>query len=775
MARKEVIQAEFVVTGNIEQRVNKIISEMNKYDSQASKTVKVNKKLNNSFEELELTFKEVQAGNLRKFNSGIKKYIDNSGKATKNTKSMTSSLKTFAGIAATSFATKKIADFVGESAKLAAEGAGIERAFERIGDLETLQGLRDSVKGTVSDVQLMQQAVQASNFKIPLERLGTFFQFATKRAQETGESVDHLVDSVIRGIGKRSPEVIDNLGISMRRLKEQMGGVSAESATVTDLVRAFGVIAEEELGNMGEIVEDTKISYQQMNAEIKNLKTEIGKELIPAQRKYFVLVRDTLRDWKSILSTTIGTKKEIERNTEINAKLSKDIAETRKNREKELEFLTKQLATGQTLLGINGKSKKLTEEQAKDLTRQIENLQLLLDADKKKLNFLADENKDLTTKKKIVKSTGEVQKTSLEILKEETEEIQTQIENLRRSITLDRERNSTLQKEADQRAKIFDFIRKSELELLSGKDKEKTQARESFQDIIDLTKEGTAERFLLEENLRDQLLQIDKKYLDKKTEEEDKARQLSIDNAKKQREEEIADLRDSINTSVGAYEVGYSIIDSIVSNSIQNQMNSVNSKYEDEEDRINNSNRNEKEKAKLLEKLEKDKRKAQHEIELKKWKADIASSLSNTAVSVTRTAASVPYPANIPLSILAGAQGLVQTGIISGNKPKLAKGGLLSGAKHSSGGIDIEAEDGEFVVNARDTARNLPALRAINSGRSLSNTLNFSPQTIIQGNATPQAVAAIEDSNYRLAREIEKIIQNNGFDSSIVNTGALAV
>ena len=48
----------------------------------------------------------------------------------------------------------------------------------------------------VSDFDLMKNAVSASNFKIPLENLGSYLAFATKRAEETGQSVDYLVDSI---------------------------------------------------------------------------------------------------------------------------------------------------------------------------------------------------------------------------------------------------------------------------------------------------------------------------------------------------------------------------------------------------------------------------------------------------------------------------------------------------------------------------------------------------------------------------------------------------
>jgi len=43
-----------------------------------------------------------------------------------------------------------------------------------------------------------------------------------------------------------------------------------------------------------------------------------------------------------------------------------------------------------------------------------------------------------------------------------------------------------------------------------------------------------------------------------------------------------------------------------------------------------------------------------------------------------------------------------------------AKGGIIEGARHSQGGVKIEAEGGEFIVNRNSTAKYLPLLRRVN-------------------------------------------------------------
>jgi hypothetical protein len=83
------------------------------------------------------------------------------------------------------FAVREIVRFGAEAVKLAAKMEGVERAFSSISGT-SLPELQKATRGTVDNMRLMQAAVQARNFKIPLDQLSGFFAFATKRATETG-------------------------------------------------------------------------------------------------------------------------------------------------------------------------------------------------------------------------------------------------------------------------------------------------------------------------------------------------------------------------------------------------------------------------------------------------------------------------------------------------------------------------------------------------------------------------------------------------------------
>lgn len=179
------------------------------------------------------------------------------------------------------FAISRISAFISKSAKLSAEMEGVGAAFRNLNKAGLLKELQESTKGTVSNLELMKAAVKASNFQIPLDQLGTLLEFANKRAQDTGQSVDYLVDSIVMGIGRKSPLILDNLGISAVRLRKEFKGVGVEAATVADVAAAVGKIAQEEMAKAGDIIETSALKTQQLNAALENTEEIIGQRINP--------------------------------------------------------------------------------------------------------------------------------------------------------------------------------------------------------------------------------------------------------------------------------------------------------------------------------------------------------------------------------------------------------------------------------------------------------------------------------------------------------------
>jgi hypothetical protein len=86
----------------------------------------------------------------------------------------------------------------------------------------------------------------------------------------------------------------------------------------------------------------------------------------------------------------------------------------------------------------------------------------------------------------------------------------------------------------------------------------------------------------------------------------------------------------------------------------------------------------------------------------------------NTAIAISKANTLLP-PANIPAIIAAAAVGAAQLAIaIAKPIPKFEKGGLIGGKLHSQGGTMIEAEQGEYMVNRRQSGKHRRELDAMN-------------------------------------------------------------
>ena len=209
------------------------------------------------------------------FRRGIAK-VDNS------IKGISKQFQNLGGLIGASFAVSKLQEFTMEASRLGGELVQVGEGFKRFGTSADLDSLRKSTRGLVTDLELMKTAVTAGNFGIPVQQLGSLLDFASRRAQETGQSVDYLVNSIVTGIGRKSPLILDNLGISAVRLKEQFGGAALEAQNIGDVAAAVGRIATEELSKMGEPVDTVATDLQRLAVEFENFKAIFGVAVNPA-------------------------------------------------------------------------------------------------------------------------------------------------------------------------------------------------------------------------------------------------------------------------------------------------------------------------------------------------------------------------------------------------------------------------------------------------------------------------------------------------------------
>ena len=168
---------------------------------------------------------------------------------------------------------------IDKSVELAESADGVVHAFEKIGTEDYLQTLREATKGTVSDIELMKAAVKAKDFRIPLEDLGKYLSFAQLKAQQTGQSLDYMVDSIVTGLGRQSPQILDNLGLSAAEIKEQ-------TKETGDFMKGVAIIVEKNLAQAGETYISAADRAARRTVELENAQLSLGKALVPIKEEF---------------------------------------------------------------------------------------------------------------------------------------------------------------------------------------------------------------------------------------------------------------------------------------------------------------------------------------------------------------------------------------------------------------------------------------------------------------------------------------------------------
>lgn len=177
----------------------------------------------------------------------------------------------------------KLKDFALESARAGVEMAeqadGVTKAFNAMDNPNLLDNLRKATKGTVNDVQLMTAAVQANDFRIPLEDLGKYLEFAQLKAQQTGQSVDYMTNSIVTGLGRKSPLILDNLGISAAEISEK-------TKETGDFMKAVAEIVDTQLAKAGETYISAADRAAQKTVELQNAQKALGDEILPLKEQW---------------------------------------------------------------------------------------------------------------------------------------------------------------------------------------------------------------------------------------------------------------------------------------------------------------------------------------------------------------------------------------------------------------------------------------------------------------------------------------------------------
>lgn len=221
-----------------------------------------------------------------------------------------------------------------------------------------------------------------------------------------------------------------------------------------------------------------------------------------------------------------------------------------------------------------------------------------------------------------------------------------------------------------------------------------------------------------------------KKYADQASKDEIKANE---DSAKKRedREKKLVDLKKQLYAQLGATikDIGDGIADresqrlEEESTKVKNSQDSQKAAIDEKEKAgVISKDQAEREKQKIdanakkqADELEKQKKKVIHDKAVFDQITSIFNIGLSTAEGVIKAVAEFPLTGGMPFAgIVAAIGGLQIASVLAQPLPKASRGMLLNGPSHAMGGIPIEAEGGEAIINKRSTAMFAPILSALN-------------------------------------------------------------
>ncbi len=171
---------------------------------------------------------------------------------------------------------------------------GVRAAFVGIsGDADKmLATLRAGSLGMVRDTDLMASYNSAAQLvsKTFADQLPGAMSYLSKVSAATGQDMGYMIDSLVKGVGRLSPMILDNLGIQVNLVEANEAyakslGKSADELTKAEQQTAMMnmVMAKlrENTAKMPEVAGTAAQKWAALKVQLQNIKDHIGLALIP--------------------------------------------------------------------------------------------------------------------------------------------------------------------------------------------------------------------------------------------------------------------------------------------------------------------------------------------------------------------------------------------------------------------------------------------------------------------------------------------------------------
>lgn len=172
---------------------------------------------------------------------------------------------------------------------------GVRDAFQGLtGDADAaLAKLREGSLGMVKDADLMMSYNQAAQLvsQTFADQLPDAMGYLSKVSASTGQDMGFMIDSLVKGVGRLSPMILDNLGIQVAlsdatARAAEMFGVEEDALTKAQIQAGMMDVVLEKLAentaSMPDVAGTAAQSWASLGVTFANIKDGVGMALIPA-------------------------------------------------------------------------------------------------------------------------------------------------------------------------------------------------------------------------------------------------------------------------------------------------------------------------------------------------------------------------------------------------------------------------------------------------------------------------------------------------------------
>ena len=238
-------------------------------------------------------------------------------------KSLTGTLGQIGKVAAgmlTADLVRNIGQFGQEALKAGADAEVMMKSFDALrkasGNMDTTIGsLREATGGLVSDVQLATAANQFMNLNLPTGGMEDMWAAAQKLGRAMGMDAASSIRDFNTAVGRASPLILDNFGISLSAAEAQREYAASIGKTAAELTEsekkvAFQTIAIEKLMEKASVLGDNTSAagdaWARFGATMDNFKASVGQALLPVLDNVLSVLNDIMPTVQGLIDAIRG-------------------------------------------------------------------------------------------------------------------------------------------------------------------------------------------------------------------------------------------------------------------------------------------------------------------------------------------------------------------------------------------------------------------------------------------------------------------------------------